>query len=92
MAAADNACRIQALRQSHGSFALWLDAHHPRPVAAWTQLFRRTFRFTGGQIVAEFLMSVGYLSGAHEPDCPVYARVLELSPPWAAPDRASDPV
>jgi DNA-3-methyladenine glycosylase I len=41
-----------------------------------------SFRFTGGQIVGEFLTSVGYLPGAHEPDCPVYARVLELSPPW----------
>jgi DNA-3-methyladenine glycosylase I len=81
-AAADNARSVQALRQSHGSFAGWLDAHHPRPLEAWTQLFRRTFRFTGGQIVGEFLTSVGYLPGAHEPDCPIHARVLELSPPW----------
>jgi DNA-3-methyladenine glycosylase I len=82
-AALENARRIRALRQSHGSFALWLDAHHPRPVDEWTQLFRRTFRFTGGQIVAEFLISLGYLPGAHEPDCPVFARIAELSPPWA---------
>src|SRR6202022_1151075 len=27
-AATENARRIQALRQSHGSFALWLTAHH----------------------------------------------------------------
>ena len=82
-AATENARRLQALRQSHGSFALWLAAHHPRSLEAWTQLFRRTFRFTGGQIVGEFLMSVGYLPGAHEPDCPVFSRILELSPPWA---------
>jgi len=87
-AATENARRLQALRQSHGSFALWLDAHHPRSPEAWTQLFRQTFRFTGGQIVGEFLMSVGYLPGAHEPDCPVFARILELSPPWA---RAGQP-
>ena len=73
-AAIENARRIQVLRQSHGSFACWLDAHHPRPLDAWTQLFRKTFRFTGGQIVNEFLMSLGYLAGAHEPDCPVFAR------------------
>ena len=84
-AAIENARRLQALRQSHGSFAGWLEAHHPRSLEAWTQLFRRTFRFTGGQIVGEFLMSVGYLPGAHEPDCPVFARVLEHSPPWARP-------
>jgi len=82
-AAVDNARRIQDLRTSHGSFALWLDEHHPRPVEDWTRLFRKTFRFTGGQIVGEFLMSLGYLPGAHEPDCPVYARIAELSPPWA---------
>ena len=83
-AAAENARRIQALRQSHGSFALWLATRHPRSPAEWTQLFRRTFRFTGGQIVGEFLMSIGYLPGAHEPDCPVFARILQHSPPWAS--------
>lgn len=82
-AALENARCLQALRQSHGSFAGWLDAHHPRPREAWTKLFRQTFRFTGGQIVGEFLMSVGYLPGAHEPDCPVFSRILEQSPPWA---------
>jgi DNA-3-methyladenine glycosylase I len=82
-AAAENARRIQTLRRSHGSFAGWLDAHHPRSPQEWTRLFRQTFRFTGGQIVNEFLMSVGYLPGAHEPDCPVFARILALSPPWA---------
>jgi DNA-3-methyladenine glycosylase I len=81
-AATENARRVQALRQSHGSFALWLEAHHPRSPEAWTQLFRRTFRFTGGQIVGEFLMSIGYLPGAHEPDCPVLPRILERSPAW----------
>lgn len=81
-ATTENAKRIQALRQSHGSFHGWLEMHHPQPVEAWTRLFRQTFRFTGGQIVNEFLMSVGFLPGAHEPDCPVFARILELSPPW----------
>src|SRR5438094_6038036 len=79
-AAAENARRIQVLRQSHGSFALWLSAHHPRPPEEWTRLFRHTFRFTGGQIVGEFLMSIGYLPGAHEPDCPVDAPFLEHAP------------
>ena len=82
-AAAENARRIQTLRKSHGSLAGWLETHHPRSPQEWTRLFRQTFRFTGGQIVNEFLMSVGYLPGAHEPDCPVFARILDLSPPWA---------
>jgi DNA-3-methyladenine glycosylase I len=81
-AAIENARRIQALRKSHGSFAEWLDAHHPRPAEDWTKLFRKTFRFTGGQIVGEFLISLGYLPGAHVPDCPVYDRIATLAPPW----------
>jgi DNA-3-methyladenine glycosylase I len=78
-----NARRIRELRASHGSFDAWLDAHHPRPKEEWVKLFRKTFRFTGGEIVGEFLLSLGYLPGAHEPDCPAYTRILALAPPWA---------
>ena len=78
----ENARRIRTLRQSHGSFATWLDAHHPRSREDWTRLLRQTFRFTGGQIVNEFLMSLGYLPGAHAPDCPIFTRILDHSPPW----------
>jgi DNA-3-methyladenine glycosylase I len=89
-AAIDNARRLQALRQSHGSFADWLDAHHPLSKDEWVKLFRQTFRFTGGEIVNEFLMSLGYLPGAHAKSCPVYKQILKLDPPWrsAAPSRA----
>jgi DNA-3-methyladenine glycosylase I len=82
-ATVENARRIQHLRQSRWSFSNWLGVHHPRPTEAWAQLFRRTFRFTGGQIMNEFLLSLGYLPGAHEPDCPAYARILDLSRPGA---------
>jgi DNA-3-methyladenine glycosylase I len=78
----DNARRIQELRRDHGSFAAWLDAHHPRSREEWVKLFKKTFRFTGGEIVNEFLMSLGYLGGAHVESCPVYARVAALDPPW----------
>ena len=79
----DNARRIQALRATHGSFHGWLGAHHPQPKEEWVRLFRHNFRFTGGEIVGEFLMSLGYLAGAHVPECPVYPRILQQSPPWA---------
>lgn len=79
-----NARRIREIRDSHGSFHAWLGAHHPLSLEEWTRLFRQTFRFTGGLIVNEFLMSLGYLPGAHTPECPVYAAVLALSPPWSA--------
>jgi DNA-3-methyladenine glycosylase I len=78
----ENARRVQTLRQTHGSFHSWLAAHHPQVKDDWTRLFRRTFRFTGGEIVGEFLMSLGYLRGAHIPECPVYARILAQAPPW----------
>jgi DNA-3-methyladenine glycosylase I len=71
------------LRRTHGSFAAWLGEHHPLTKEEWVKLFRRTFAFTGGEIVGEFLMSLGYLPGAHVPSCPVYRRVLKLRPPWA---------
>lgn len=77
-----NARTVQGLRASHGGFAGWLDAHHPRDKPAWVKLFRQTFRFTGGEIVGEFLMSLGWLAGAHAPDCPAQARILPLDPPW----------
>jgi DNA-3-methyladenine glycosylase I len=81
-AAIANAARILELRKSHGSFAGWLDAHHPRSKEEWVRLFKQTFRFTGGEIVGEFLMSTGYLPGAHVPACPVYARIARLEPAW----------
>lgn len=77
-----NARTVQALRLSHGGFADWLDAYHPMVKADWVKLFRRTFRFAGGEIVGEFLMSLGWLPGAHSSDCPVHARILALQPPW----------
>jgi DNA-3-methyladenine glycosylase I len=90
-AAIDNARRLQVLRGSHGSFADWLDAHHPLSKDEWVKLFRNTFRFTGGEIVGEFLMSLGYLPGAHEKACPVYGQILKFNPPWrgAVPSRTA---
>lgn len=81
-AAIENAKRIRELREDYGSFKGWLDAHHPRTKDEWTQLFRKTFVFTGGEIVNEFLMSTGYLPGAHDEDCPVYKKVASLRPAW----------
>ena len=67
---------------THGSFAAWLDAHHPLPKPEWIKLFKKTFRFTGGEITNEFLMSLGYLPGAHRQDCPAYRRAAKQRPPW----------
>ena len=79
----ENARRLQGLRDSHGGFSAWLGAHHPQPKDDWVKLFKRTFKFTGGEITGEFLLSTGYLPGSHREDCPVYARIMALDPPWA---------
>ena len=76
----NNARVVQGFRTSNGGFAEWLDAHHPRGKADWVKLFRTTFRFTGGEIVGEFLMSLGYLPGAHAEHCPVFQKLRELFP------------
>ncbi|KAF1711237.1 DNA-3-methyladenine glycosylase [Pseudoxanthomonas kalamensis DSM 18571] len=81
-AAIHNAQVIRGLRKSHGGFADWLDAHHPLPKTDWVKLFKRTFRFTGGEITGEFLMSLGYLPGAHREDCPAFRRAAKQRPPW----------
>jgi DNA-3-methyladenine glycosylase I len=87
-AAIHNAQVIRAMRKSHGGFSQWLEAHHPLSKADWVKLFRKTFRFTGGEITGEFLMSLGYLPGAHRETCPVHARIATLGPPWLAQIRA----
>ncbi|HEX8616985.1 MAG TPA: DNA-3-methyladenine glycosylase I [Thermoanaerobaculia bacterium] len=74
-AAIENAKRILALRASHGSFAQWLAAHHPRTKEEWVKLFKKTFVFTGGEITGSFLLSIGYLPGAHEESCPVNKKI-----------------
>lgn len=65
-AAIENARIILQLQQEFGSFHNWPAHHHPQPKEAWVKLFKKTFRFTGGEIVNEFLMSTGWLPGAHD--------------------------
>ncbi|WP_240348187.1 DNA-3-methyladenine glycosylase I [Longitalea arenae] len=86
-AAIENAKRILQIQQEHGSFKNWLDAHHPLSKEEWVKLFKKTFRFTGGEIVGEFLLSTGYLPGAHINTCPVYKTVLKSKPAWMMKKR-----
>jgi DNA-3-methyladenine glycosylase I len=78
----ENARRIQGLRGKFGSFNGWLEAYHPLSLDEWVKLFKKTFVFTGGEIVKEFLLSTGYLPGAHDPDCPVYEQISRKKPAW----------
>lgn len=74
-AAIKNAKKIRQLQKEYGSFRKWLDAQGTLSRDAWTKLFKKTFYFTGGEIVNEFLMSTGYLNGAHDEDCPVRKKL-----------------
>jgi DNA-3-methyladenine glycosylase I len=88
-AVVENARKVIELRQGHGSFAGWLDANHPLSKAEWVKLFKKTFRFTGGEITGEFLISLGYLPGAHRSTCPVYGKIAGLNPPWTRTTRGA---
>ena len=81
-AAIVNAGRLVEIRTEDGSFKAWLDKYHPAELADWVKLFRLNFKFTGPEIVREFLVSSGYLPGAHRQNCPVYAEIARLNPPW----------
>ena len=58
-AAIENAKTISHLQKKHGSFERWIELQHPLSKEEWVKLFKKTFRFTGGEIVGEFLMSIG---------------------------------
>ncbi|ASE62157.1 DNA-3-methyladenine glycosylase I [Chryseobacterium indologenes] len=81
-AAIENARTIIALQDEFGSFQKWLEHHHPKTLQEWMKLFKKTFKFTGGEIVNEFLMSTGYLEGAHAETCPIHSKVLARKPLW----------
>ena len=81
-AAIHNAKIVLRLQKEHGSFRQWLDKQGTLSRNEWTALFKQTFRFVGGEIVKEFLMSSGYLPGAHDKKCKLYRRVLRSKPAW----------
>ena len=87
-AAIHNANQILDLQKEFGTFKAWLDHHHPKSLPEWVKLFKKTFKFTGGEITKEFLMSSGYLKGAHNPDCPIYPIVWAAGPAWAKTQMA----
>ena len=77
-----NANVILGMQKEFGSFKNWLDVNHPKTKEEWVGLFKKTFRFTGGEIVNEFMVSAGYLRGGHQESCPVYQEIINSSPAW----------
>lgn len=81
-AAIYNAQKVLEIKRDFNTFKNWLDIHHPLNREEWTKLFKITFKFVGGEIVNEFLMSTGYLKGAHDEDCPINKKIERLNPKW----------
>ncbi len=81
-AAIENAKAILQLQKEYGSFEKWISFHHPKSKEEWVKVFKQYFKFTGGEIVNEFLMSIGYLPGAHVETCKIYKRVIKQKPAW----------
>lgn len=74
-AAIHNANVILELRKEFGTFKNWIDSQHPLKKEEWVKVFKKKFKFTGGEIVNELLMSTGYLPGAHVESCEVYQKL-----------------
>lgn len=74
-AAIFNAQQVAKLQTEFGSFKNWLDHQTFTEKADWVKLFKKTFKFTGGEITGEFLMSTGYLPGAHVKECAIYKQL-----------------
>ena len=66
-----NANRILSIQEEFGSFFRWLDMNRDKGLNCWVVLFRKAFKFTGIEITREFLMSTGFIVGAHDGNCPV---------------------
>jgi len=81
-AAIHNAQQVIHIKQEFGTFKQWLDVNYPLSIEEWTKLFKKTFKFVGGEIVNEFLMSTGYLPGAHDENCIIFEKVKALNPKW----------
>ena len=79
-AAIENAKTLLIIQKDYGSFKKWIDHHHSKTKDEWVKLFKTTFQFTGGEIVNEFLMSTGYLAGAHIASCHIYRKVVKAKP------------
>lgn len=79
-----NAKVITAFIKEYGSFENWLNYNNPHTKDEWVKLFKKHFKFVGGEIVGEFLISSGYLKGAHKESCPIYSKILDANPKWNA--------
>lgn len=78
-AAIYNAKAITNLQKEYGSFRKWLNVQSKElkhDKNAWVKEFKKHFKFVGGEIVGEFLMSTNMLPGAHSKECHRFRNVI----------------
>ncbi|MCX6756984.1 MAG: DNA-3-methyladenine glycosylase I [Candidatus Nomurabacteria bacterium] len=71
-AAIYNAQEIIKIQKEFGSFRKFLDFYvkeNKNDKNLWLKLFKKHFKFVGGEIVGEFLLSIDMLSGNHDKNC-----------------------
>ena len=73
-----NAQKIISIQKEYGSFLNWLSNFSSYNLSDWIILFKKNFKFTGGEITKEFLLSTGIINGAHIPSCPIYIKQEKL--------------
>jgi len=69
-----NANQILKIQKEFKSFKKWLDLNKGKNLEEWIKLFKVNFKFTGGEITKEFLISLDYIGGAHSKNCPIYNK------------------
>lgn len=84
-AAIYNAQQLVMIQKEFGSFRNWLDTEDKKLKvesgknsdikALWLKLFKKNFKFVGGEIVGEFLMSIDMLQGSHDKKCLMYNKL-----------------
>ena len=72
-----NANKIIEIQKKYGSFKGWLNEQKNLDLESWIKLFKANFKFTGGEITKEFLMSTGYVKGAHIKSCCINKLINE---------------
>jgi len=78
-----NAKKVVKLQEKHGSFKQWLDQYNSLNLNSWIRIFKQEFKFTGKEITNEFLISTGYLPGAHIKECVIQQFVIQENPIWS---------
>jgi len=81
-AAVYNANQILKIQQEYGSFFEWIKIQNAAEIQDWVKIFKKQFKFVGGEIVNEFLMTIGRIGHSHSEDCERYSLYMLSKAKW----------